>query len=115
MGWLDDLRRHLEHEPWIISKLKEPSVSNGVIDTSSSNYHYDNGFLKHKGRIVLSPTTDWRDKIFHEHHSTLMAGHSGFFKTYRRISRSFYWQCMKIDIRRMVVECQVCQQNKYET
>ncbi|KAM2483558.1 hypothetical protein ACFX1W_041177 [Malus domestica] len=90
MGLLDDLRIHLEQEPWVISKLKDPSIAQGAVDTSSSNYHYDNGCFKHKGQIVLSPTTNWRDKIFHEHHSTLMAGHSGFLKTYKRISHSFY-------------------------
>ena len=115
MGWLDDLRRHLEQEPWVISKLKDSSIVQGAVDLSSSPYHYDNGFLKHKGRIVLSPTTNWREKVFHEHHNTLVAGHSGFLKTYKRISLSFYWKGMKGDIRRMVAECSVGQQNKYET
>lgn len=75
----------------------------------------DNGFLKYKDRIVLSPNNSWRQLVFKEHHSNLYAGHPGFLKTYKRLSRSFYWIGMKKDINDMVANCPVCQQQKYET
>lgn len=53
--------------------------------------------------------------MFEEHHSGPSAGHPRFLKTYRRLSGSLYWNGMKKDIREMVVNCQVCQQQKYET
>lgn len=31
------------------------------------------------------------------------------------IKRGFYWQAMKKDIRNFVAECNICQQNKFET
>lgn len=51
MGWLDDLRRHAEQDPWIISKSRSLG-SNGP-----SKFHIDNGFLKYESRIVLSPSS----------------------------------------------------------
>ena len=64
---------------------------------------------------MVSPTSEWREKIFNEHHSTSIAGHEGFLKTYKRVSRSFYWEGMKNDIKARVAACVVCQRNKYET
>lgn len=78
-------------------------------------YKVDNGFLKYKNRIVLSPNSSWRQRVFDEHHCSPFASHPGFLKTYKILARSFYWNGMKKDIRDMVASCQVCQQQKYKT
>nr|XP_028964667.1 uncharacterized protein LOC108169704 [Malus domestica] len=85
MGWLDDIRRHNEQDPWIMEKIRELPADGA--SSSTARYHFDNGFLKYNGRIVLSPSSGWRDKIFYEHHCTPV------------------W----------VAACSVCQQNKTET
>lgn len=78
-------------------------------------YQFDNGFLRYKNRIVLRSTSSWREKVFEEHHCKPNASHASFLKTYKRISRSFYWEGMKNNIKDMVVRCDICQKNKYET
>lgn len=83
--------------------------------TLQSKYHIDNGLLKYKARVVLSPTSSWRHKVITEHHTTSTAGHEGAHNTYHRIKRGFYWVRMKSDIKKFVSECHICQQNKYET
>lgn len=50
-----------------------------------------------------------------EFHSTPFGGHSGFFRTYKKISAIFFWEGMKEDVKRFVAECEVCQRAKYET
>lgn len=52
-GWLDELRRELELYPWIKNKAQEVAhfmadYSKGV-NSKSSHFHLDNGFLKYKG------------------------------------------------------------------
>ncbi|KAM1741967.1 hypothetical protein ACFX12_012016 [Malus domestica] len=47
MGWLDDMRRYVEQDPWIVSKIKE--LSSRGASTSIAKYQFDNGFLKYKG------------------------------------------------------------------
>mgnify|MGYP003366180159 CR=1 FL=1 len=66
MGWLDDIRRHGEQDPWVVSKIKE-LFSPGAT-TSHDKYHFDNGFLRYKGRIVLGPSSCWRKKLFYAQH-----------------------------------------------
>ncbi|XP_070677805.1 uncharacterized protein [Malus domestica] len=109
---MDELQRHLETDTWVLKK-KELVVGKefDALPLVTYKFQFDNGFLKYKGRIVLSPTSSWRDKIFTELHSSPLAGHEGFLKTYKRITRSFYWEWMKKDIKDKVTSCSVCQKH----
>lgn len=42
-------------------------------------------------------------------------GHSGFFRTYKRITSVFYWEGVKKAIENYIMQCQQCQQSKVET
>ena len=50
-----------------------------------------------------------------ELHTSCLGGHSGFLKTYHTVKKEFFWDGLKSDIQKFVVECLVCQQNKDET
>ena len=49
-----------------------------------------------------------------ELHISPIGGHSGFLKTYHRVKKVFFGEGLKYGVRRLVVECLVCQQNKVE-
>jgi hypothetical protein len=49
-----------------------------------------------------------------EFHTSPLGGHSGFLKTYHRVKKEFFWDCLKSYIKKFVVECLVFQQNKFE-
>lgn len=51
-------------------------------------------------------------KIISENHDTITSGHSGYFKTYERIKKKFFWRTMKKDIKRYIQGCDSCQRNK---
>ncbi|KAI5343985.1 hypothetical protein L3X38_011862 [Prunus dulcis] len=100
-SWMDDLRRYNEGDPWILSKKQEvlvvagPTQSPYVPSLSTTNhllkFHIDNGLLKYNSRIVLSPDSIWKTKVFAAHHSVPTTVHAGILKTYQRLSQSFYW------------------------
>jgi transposase InsO family protein len=50
-----------------------------------------------------------------ELHTSVVGGHSGFLKTYHRVKKDFFWDGLKTNVQRFVVECVVFQQNKVET
>jgi hypothetical protein len=50
-----------------------------------------------------------------ELHTSHLGGHFVFLKTYHRVKKDFFWDGLKSDIQKFVVECLVCQQNKVET
>lgn len=51
-------------------------------------------------------------EILKENHSSLVGGHSGFHKTYKRIKTKYKWPNMKSDIKKYIKSCESCQKNK---
>jgi hypothetical protein len=53
-----------------------------------------------------------QQQILQQFHNSPLAGHMGNQKTYSKIKKEFYWPKMKMDIRKYIRECDVCQRNK---
>lgn len=73
------------------------------------------GRLYYKDKIYVPSTSEWRSKILHEFHSSLTAGHSGYLRTFVRLSRNFAWPGMRRDIKSFVAACDQCQRQNHET
>ncbi|WVZ18576.1 hypothetical protein V8G54_005898 [Vigna mungo] len=72
---------------------------------SHVSYTLENERLHYKGRLVLSAKSVWIPKMLGEFHVTKMGGHSGIYRTYRRIAQSLYWVGMKKMIIEFVAIC----------
>jgi hypothetical protein len=68
----------------------------------------------YKDRIYLVPESELKRKILRAVHDSPLAGHQGYFKTYRKIRERFSWKGLKDDVLKHVQECVTCQQNKSE-
>ena len=79
-----------------------------------SKFQVEKGRLLYKGRMVVSQTSTLIPKILHTFHDSILGGHSGFLRTYERISGELYWRGMKAEIKKYVEQCEICQRNKYE-
>ena len=80
---------------------------------SRPGYVYKQGVLLYDGRIVLSRHSAMIPTLLKEFHSTPQGGHSGFYKTYRRLAANVYWVGMKGVVQEFVRSCDVCQRQKY--
>jgi hypothetical protein len=76
-------------------------------------YEFKQGVFLYEGRLVLSSNSSLIPSLLQEFHSTPQGGHSGFYKTYRRLAASVYWVGMKGTIQEFVRACDVCQRQKY--
>ncbi|XP_051153829.1 uncharacterized protein LOC127291410 [Leptopilina boulardi] len=63
------------------------------------------------GKIEVPPP-ELRPKIISEYHESLLAGHKGITKTYRRIRERYLWPRMRDEITEFIRGCQSCLQNK---
>jgi hypothetical protein len=61
-------------------------------------YTWQDNILKYKDCLVLSPSSSLNLRLLNELHSSTIAGHSGFQKTYAHARRYFLWAGMKKDI-----------------
>ncbi|KAL0544414.1 hypothetical protein IC582_019529 [Cucumis melo] len=77
-------------------------------------YSLLNGKLMYKGRVVLSKSSSLIPSLLHTFHDSIFGGHSGFLRTYKRMSGELFWKGMKTDIKKYVEQCEICQRNKSE-
>ncbi|MCH85656.1 hypothetical protein A2U01_0006505, partial [Trifolium medium] len=82
---------------------------------SRPGYVYKQGVLLYEGRLVLSAESVLIPTLLAEFHTTPQGGHSGFYRTYRRIAANVYWVGMKNTVQEYVKACDICQRQKYLT
>lgn len=83
MGWLE-IQREVEEDPQFSKVINELQAKVGSIRA----YNLGNGILLFKGRVVVAPASDRTSKMIEEFHSTPSGGHSGAYKTYKRLAGS---------------------------
>ncbi|KAI5396610.1 hypothetical protein KIW84_062710 [Lathyrus oleraceus] len=59
-------------------------------------YSYRQGVLFYEDRLVISNKSQLIPTLLQEFHSTPQGGHSGFYKTYRRMAANIYWVARSI-------------------
>jgi hypothetical protein len=82
---------------------------------SHKGYQLKKGRLYYEDKIVLpknSPLIPW---VLQEFHDSASMGHSGFFRTYKRIAGLVCWKGIRKDIHNCVQACETCQRNIYQT
>jgi hypothetical protein len=87
-----------------------------VMDNSVQDDRYKvvDDIIYYKDCIYLVLESTLKEKIMKSMHDTPLAGHPGYFKTYKQIRERFSWKGIKDDVLRHVQECVTCQQNKSE-
>ena len=105
----------VEEEILADEKLKKVMQEVLVQPDKHPGFELKQGKLWYKGRLLLSKASARIPKVLKEFHDSVVGGHSGFFRTYKRISSILFWEGMKRDIQKYVQECEVCQRSKYET
>ena len=78
-------------------------------------FTFQNGLLFYKGRFYIGPSCPLKVQFLHHVHSSPLAGHSGFLKSYQRAKSDFYWKGMKIDLKKFIRDCDTCQRIKFDT
>lgn len=102
---------------WKSLLLVEYSKDSFACDLLDGNIQDDkhklvNDVIYYKDRIYLTPGSKLKEKILQSMHDIPLAGHLGYFKTYRQVRERFTWKGFKNDVLCYVKECTTCQQNK---
>lgn len=62
--------------------------------------------------MVIPKASPFVHTLLQEYHDNPIGGHSGMFKTYKRLAAEWYWLGMKRDVQAYMAQCPTCQQNK---
>ncbi|PKA46982.1 putative mitochondrial protein [Apostasia shenzhenica] len=83
--------------------------------TVNKPYTWQNNLLRWKGKLVIGSDFALRQQLIQMIHMGSMGGHSGFIPTLHKLKSMFHWKGMGKATKIFIQECNVCQQNKYET
>ncbi|VFQ80355.1 unnamed protein product [Cuscuta campestris] len=107
---MDELRKENDTLPDL--RDLHAAIGNGTAPPDISS---NSGILYYKRRLYISPSSSLRNQILHEFHGTLVSGHQGVDRTFRRIADVFYWPGLRREVRAFVASCPACQATKYST
>ncbi|KAA0057242.1 ty3-gypsy retrotransposon protein [Cucumis melo var. makuwa] len=98
------IKEENDHLSQIIKRIKEGE--------EVQKYTLQHDMLYYKGRLVIAKKSSLIPTILHTYHDSVFGGHSGFLRTYKRLTGELFWQGMKGDVQKYCEECAVCQLNK---
>lgn len=80
---------------------------------SKPGYELKGRVLFYKGRLVIPTASPIIDTLLKDFHSPPSGGHSGYLRTYRRMTGTLYWHGMMKKVQEFVRDCDTCQRQKY--
>lgn len=104
LGMLEKVKETPNFYPqWDVrdNQLYKKTVSDGDLESEDLSW-----------KLVLPKDT--RQQALEECHDSPTSGHSGVFKTYKRMQQQYYWPKMRKDIASYVAKCKICQSIKYD-
>uniref|UniRef100_A0A803NC91 Integrase zinc-binding domain-containing protein n=1 Tax=Chenopodium quinoa TaxID=63459 RepID=A0A803NC91_CHEQI len=78
-------------------------------------FQLQNNLLRRKGKIVVGPDMQVRNKILSWHHDFPESVHSGRELTLKGVRKMFYWKGLSRAVSQFVRNCTVCEAAKYDT
>lgn len=79
----EDLQAEIKLDERLKQIIQDLAVKNG----EHPGYNTNQGRLYYQGRLVIPKGSLKINSILREFHDSAVGGHSGFFRTYKRISR----------------------------
>ncbi|KAA0032164.1 transposon Tf2-1 polyprotein isoform X1 [Cucumis melo var. makuwa] len=81
-------------------------------EAQTSKFTLKNGHLHYKNRLVISKASSLIPVMLNTFHDSVVGGHSGFLRTYKRLASELYWKGMKSNVKKHCESCITCQRNK---
>ena len=78
------------------------------------DWNFENGLLLRHRKVYIpnSKDEDLCQRVMEIHHDHPSAGHPGQWKTYKLISRNYWWLRITYNVKNYVSSCETCQQTK---
>ncbi|KAA0043665.1 Transposon Ty3-G Gag-Pol polyprotein [Cucumis melo var. makuwa] len=106
---LEVIKKEVFQDPRYVKIVEEIKQ---LDELAESKYSLQNGLLMYKNRLVILKHSSLIPAILDTFHNSVIGGHSGFLRTYKRVAGELYWDGMNADIKKHCEECLTCQRSK---
>ena len=108
---LSRMRLSKDHEDAVVKAVEELKQS-GTKTIRSDEWALEQGLVLYHGKVYVPKDTKLWTEIIKLHHDSLVAGHSGQWKTLESISRNYWWPGITQKVNDYVPGFNKCQQMK---
>ena len=98
------MKEALKDEESLLSKTIKEFMEEKFTNIDGVDYFIDGNSY----RKLITESTEKLKLILEAH----KIGHEGYYKTYQRLKKSYYWNDMVNDIKRIISKCEKCQLNR---
>jgi len=84
----------------------------GAVEQQEKGWRREGKVLLWKERIYIPDSATLQEEVITKHHDFELASHPGYTKTYKLITRNYWWSRILEDIKQYVVGCEKCQATK---
>lgn len=105
-------------DPWYLELYKnvedQPESNPDFVIFDGRLYYHGHQKVETGARAKLVVPLESRKTLLIENHDKPHAGHLGFYKTYNRMRRFYFWPTLRKDVEKYVRGCETCQVFKTE-
>ena len=95
-------------DPFVVNKTYE-SIPRGRRAGSEGHWKMcEDGLLRYRGRAYVPLEKSIRSEVLAINHDDAVAGHFGFRRTFELVSRKYFWQGLRADVKNYVNTCAEC-------
>jgi hypothetical protein len=109
---VDSIKEAYSTDPQCTEIINNYNKTSNDSRTRNVDYEIDDGIIYYKGKILIPKDANLKSILLGEAHDTPISGHLGTTKTYKQLSRLFYWPLMIEDVKKYINSCYLCQLNK---
>src|SRR5258708_13479784 len=70
------------------------------------------GVVLYQGRVYILDNPQLCHDLVHAHHSAVVAGHPGHWKTLELVSQNYWWPGLSRYVAKFITGCDACNQTK---
>lgn len=100
---------------YVLDNNLQQTISQIQQGQSVPKYSYLDGLLRKKGKLVIGPDEQLRQKILKWVHDSPFGGHSGRQAALKKLRRLFCWKGMTKSVQHFIRQCLVCQSCKSDS
>src|SRR5258708_85714 len=102
--FMEHIQQSGQYDNLVVKGLKALDVG----ELCSNEWMHVEGVVLYRGRVYIPDNPQLHHDLVHVHHSTIVAGHPGHWKTLELVSQNYWWPGLSRYIAKFITGCDAC-------
>src|SRR5258707_10135054 len=106
--FMEHIQQSGQYDNLVVKALKALDVG----ELCSNEWMHVEGVVLYRGRVYIPDNPQLHHDLVHVHHSTIVAGHPGHWKTLELVSWNYWWPGLSRYVAKFITGCDACNWTK---